>query len=153
MSGLALIHLLLTPCLAQPGPPILDLRFENTDAASGPTPYVATAEGMVTGDVHGRLVTRVLERVPISPSEISVKAQMLVYDSSEADAAPLLVTEIAGNLVADQNSILSGTVLRAGWPGSPWWSRCPPATSTSRHRISAGAGFTPGVGIRRRCTG
>lgn len=113
VSGLALILLVVKPCLAQPGPTTVGLTFEKWLATPGPAPDVATFEGVVTGDVTGRLVTRVLERVEASPGRVELKAGYVVYGSNDPAAAPLLVAEVEG-LQDGTVTSLSGRVLE-GW--------------------------------------
>jgi len=114
LSLFGLLTLLVRPCRAQPGPPALDLAFENTAFVSGPAPYVGTAEGVLTGDFNGRLVTRVLDLFPLSPAEIVIKAQLLAYGASPSATTPLLVAEVEGRLVDDSDCILPGPVAE-GW--------------------------------------
>lgn len=110
---LASSALLVQPCLAQPGPPAVGLAFEQWLATSGPPLDVATFEGLVTGDVQGRLVTRVLERVEVKPERVELKVRYVVYGSPDPGATPLLVAELDGVQEGTVAS-LSGQVLE-GW--------------------------------------
>lgn len=112
--ALTWLALFVRPSLAQPGsPPTVSLTFEQWLATPGPAPDVATFAGSVNGDVHGRLVARVLERVEVGPALVELKARYIVYCSDDPSAGPLLVAELEG--VQDGTvASLAGKVLE-GW--------------------------------------
>jgi poly(3-hydroxybutyrate) depolymerase len=113
LTGLALLAVLVWPCLANGLAGIL-LTFDQWRVTTGPAPFVATYEGPTAGDVRGRILTRVLERVEVGAGRILLKARCEVYGSNDPAAAPLFVAELAGEQDGAEARFYDGTVLQ-GW--------------------------------------